>query len=152
MKNIRQEVGKRIRTVRKAKGITQEQVGERADLNYKFIGKIERGEVNPSIETLSAIADALNISLSQFFADDWQLPIDYQLLPQDIQLIKDALPFLNQILKISPKDIQLIKETLPCLNQTVKIFTDRKTKELEHINQALIPLNKLFSEKNKGEG
>ena len=146
MKNIREEVGKRIRTVRKTKGITQEQVGEKADLNYKFIGKIERGEVNPSIETLSAIADALNISLSQFFAEDWQLPIDYQLPPQDVQLVKDALPFLNQILKISPKDIQLIKETLPFLNQILNIFTGQKTKELEHINQALIPLNKLFLE------
>ena len=144
--NIRKAVGKRIRIIRKAKGLTQEEVGEKADLNYKFVGKIERGEVNPSIETLFAIANALNIGLAQLFTENWQLSPEYQLPLKDIQNIKDALPFLNQILKTPSKDIQLIKEALPFLNQILNIFTSQKTKELEHINQALTPLNKLFLE------
>lgn len=121
-KNIRQRVGKRVRIIRKARKLTQEQVGEKADLNYKYVGEVERGEVNPSIETLSAIADALNISLSQLFADNWQLPINYQLSPKDIQLIKDVLPFLN------------------------RVFTGWKIKDIESVKQALAPLNSLFLE------
>lgn len=144
--NIKKAVGKRIRIIRKAKGLTQEEVGEKADLNYKFVGKIERGEVNPSIETLFAVANALNIDLPQLFTEDWQLSAEYQLPLKDIQTIKDALPFFNQILKIPSKDIQLIKEALPFLNQILNIFTSQKAKKLEHINQALTPLNKLFLE------
>lgn len=148
MANIKEEVGKKIRAIRKAKGLTQEKLGEKADLNYKYIGEVERGEVNPSVETLSAVANALNISLSQLFAENWQLPLiplDHQLPLKDIQLIRAALPSFNQILKISPKDIQLIKEALPFLEQILKMFSSWGTKELESINKALVPLNKLFS-------
>lgn len=159
--NIRQRVGKRIRIIRKARKLTQEQVGETAKLHYKYIGEVERGEVNPSIETLSAVANALNINITQLFVEDWQLPPEYQLSPKDIQLIKEVLPFLNQILKIfvdlkqlPPKDIQLIKNTLPVLDQALEIFTvlnrssgGWRQRDLEHIKKALIPLNKLFSEK-----
>ena len=121
-KNIRKEVGKRVRIIRKAKKLTQEQVGERAELNYKYVGEVERGEVNPSIETLFAIAEALNVSLSQLFAENWQLPIDYQLPPKDIQMIKDVLPFLN------------------------RVFTGWKIKDIEAVRQALSSLNSLFLE------
>lgn len=118
MENIREKLGKRIRTLRKARGITQEGLGEKANLNYKYIGEIERGEVNPSIETLSALADALNISIGQLFEDESQLPLDHQLLPKDIQLIKEALPLLNQILSDwEAKDFGLIKQAISLLNK-----------------------------------
>lgn len=46
--NIRRGLGKRIRTLRRLKTLTQEELGEKAGLSYKFVGEIERGEVNPS--------------------------------------------------------------------------------------------------------
>jgi transcriptional regulator with XRE-family HTH domain len=60
-------LGKRIRRLRKAKKWTQEKLGERAELNYKFLGEIERGKQNPSIVTLIKLADALEISIAEFF-------------------------------------------------------------------------------------
>lgn len=158
--NIREEVGKRIRTIRKAKGLTQEELGEKAGLHYKYIGEVERGEVNPSVETLVAVAKALDINISQLFTENWQLPIDCQLQPKDVQLIKEVLPFLSQILKIitglkqlPTKEIQLIKNTLPFLGQLLELFSDLnksfggcKIKDLERIKKSLIPLNKLFLE------
>lgn len=57
-------VGANIRDARKKKGLTQEELAEKADINPKFLGKVERAETNVSVVTLSKICDALGISLS----------------------------------------------------------------------------------------
>jgi len=57
-------VGGNIRDARKKKGLTQEELAEKADINPKFLGKVERAETNVSVVTLSKICDALGISLS----------------------------------------------------------------------------------------
>ena len=62
-------VGKTIREIRKAQGLTQEQLGERAGLNYKYIGLVERGERNPSAESLEKLAKGLHVSVGDFFPE-----------------------------------------------------------------------------------
>ncbi|MGB9720571.1 MAG: helix-turn-helix domain-containing protein [bacterium] len=64
--------GQRVRQLREAKNLSQEQLAEKADLHSTFIGKIEMAEINPSIITLEKIARAFNIPISQLlsFADD----------------------------------------------------------------------------------
>jgi transcriptional regulator with XRE-family HTH domain len=68
-KNIKLLIGERVRELREARGIaSQEKLGELAsDLHRTFIGRVERGETNISIENLEAIAKALNVSLAEFF-------------------------------------------------------------------------------------
>jgi transcriptional regulator with XRE-family HTH domain len=60
-------LGKRIRTLRNARGWTQEELGKRAELSYKFIGEIERGRQNPSFDTFIKIAAALKLDLPELF-------------------------------------------------------------------------------------
>ncbi len=60
-------LGRRIRAIRKAKGWTQEELGSKADVSYKFVGEIERGQQNPSFDTLVKIADALEVELFDLF-------------------------------------------------------------------------------------
>ena len=60
-------LGRRIRSLRNRKGWTQQELGTRADVNYKFIGEIERGKQNPSLHVLARIAAALEIKLSDLF-------------------------------------------------------------------------------------
>lgn len=62
-------IGERVRELREARGISsQEKLGELAgDLHRTFIGRVERGETNISIENLEAIANALEVSLAEFF-------------------------------------------------------------------------------------
>jgi len=93
-KNIREKLGKRIRELRKAKQFTQEVLGERAALSYKFIGEIERGQVNPSLDSLSAIANALNVEIGDFFQKNNLLN---QLSPKDFKTIKQALSLLTKV-------------------------------------------------------
>jgi len=56
-------LGKRIRSLRLSKGWTQQELGEKADISYKFLGEIERGKQNPSFVMLVKIADAFKIEL-----------------------------------------------------------------------------------------
>ena len=60
-------LGTRIRTLRNLKGWTQEELGERAKVNYKFVGEIERGQQNPSFAVLVKIARALEVGLPELF-------------------------------------------------------------------------------------
>lgn len=54
-------VGERIRLIRKEINLTQEELAERAGLQNSYIGSVERGERNISIETLEKITHALDI-------------------------------------------------------------------------------------------
>src|SRR5580692_11258435 len=62
--------GRRVRAIRKAAKITQEEAAERAHLNSKYLGAIERGEKRPSFEAILALGTALNTSPAAFFHFD----------------------------------------------------------------------------------
>ncbi|OMF02793.1 helix-turn-helix transcriptional regulator [Paenibacillus sp. FSL H7-0942] len=82
MTTLRNSVGERIRAIRKAKGLTQQQLAELSGLDDAYIGSVERGERNFSIDTLEKIVHALGMPLANFFAinnqkeDDRQFIID----------------------------------------------------------------------------
>jgi transcriptional regulator with XRE-family HTH domain len=65
--NLPESVGKRIRELRKAKGWTQEQLAESASLHYSYIGGVERGDRNISLETLEKIITAFNVPAIELF-------------------------------------------------------------------------------------
>lgn len=94
--NIAIELGKRIRTLRKLKGLTQEALGEKSGISYEFIGEIERGEVNPSLNSLVQIAKALGVHVSELFPHKKEM--FHQFSHQDIQIIKKALKLLSRSL------------------------------------------------------
>jgi transcriptional regulator with XRE-family HTH domain len=61
MKNVKQIIGNNIRTRRKEKGLSQEELAEKAALHRTYIGSVERGERNISVENIVSIARALHI-------------------------------------------------------------------------------------------
>jgi transcriptional regulator with XRE-family HTH domain len=54
-------LGRRIKALRLRRELTQEALGERAGINYKYLGAIERGERNPSVKQLLKLAQALGV-------------------------------------------------------------------------------------------
>lgn len=60
-------IGAKIRHIRKAKGITQEQLAEKANTTNSYIAGIERGSRNMTIGSLEKIADALGVNVFEFF-------------------------------------------------------------------------------------
>lgn len=64
---ILQRTGKNIRTIRRNKKLTQEEVAERAGIHVTTFGRIERGESNPPLQTLNKIAQALKVKTKDLF-------------------------------------------------------------------------------------
>lgn len=60
-------LGDRIRILRKKKSLTLEQLAFASELELSQVHRIEKGKNNPSITTLKAIANGLQITLSELF-------------------------------------------------------------------------------------
>ncbi|MBU1134756.1 MAG: helix-turn-helix transcriptional regulator [Candidatus Omnitrophica bacterium] len=56
-----------MRQLRKIKGWTQEELAEKADMDYKYLGAIERGEKNLTLTNIERIAKGLGIEIYQLF-------------------------------------------------------------------------------------
>ena len=67
MSDIARVLGQRIRNHRTAKGWSQEKLAELSGCHATYIGQLERGEKNATIESVSKISAALNVSLSRLF-------------------------------------------------------------------------------------
>lgn len=68
MQKLQIRVGERLKILRKYKGYTQGELGEKVDLPQSYIGGIERGEKNISLETLEKLIQALDIGPEEVFA------------------------------------------------------------------------------------
>jgi transcriptional regulator with XRE-family HTH domain len=68
--------GARLRSIREAKGLTQEQVAERAGMAYQAVARIERGDAdNPTWKTVQKLAEALGVEPNDFLSDDDDTPL-----------------------------------------------------------------------------
>ena len=66
-KTVQQLFGSRVRKLRKLKGWSQERFADECGLHRTYIGAIERGERNVSLNNIHAIAKALDISVKELF-------------------------------------------------------------------------------------
>ena len=69
------DLGKRIAALRKKKGLTQEELVERCNINVRTIQRIEAGEVIPRNSTLRIIFEALDESLQEMETEE-RMPIN----------------------------------------------------------------------------
>ena len=67
MSDIAKAVGQRIRNYRTQKGLSQEKLAELSGCHPTYIGQLERGEKNATLESIERIANALGITLSKLF-------------------------------------------------------------------------------------
>lgn len=59
--------GKRIQELRKQKGLTQEDLADLIKVDRSYMGFVERGERNPTLDKIIKIAKSLGITLSELF-------------------------------------------------------------------------------------
>ena len=93
------ELHKRITYLREQKGITVNKLANLAGISQSFLREIELGNKRPTIETVSYICDALEISLKDFFDDDL-----FKQFPEN--------ELLNEIYKLTPEQRKLFLQLL----------------------------------------
>ena len=68
--NIKVKIGLRIKKLREIKGISQLELSNLADLDRTYINSVENGRRNISIVNIEKIAEALDVSVGDFFKSE----------------------------------------------------------------------------------
>jgi len=90
-------IGETIRNYRLQKGMSQGDIEKRTGLLRCYLSRVENGHTIPSLDTLTKIATAMELPLSQFFSDS-NHSNGSKALPQ---LSEDEVRFLSQIRRYS---------------------------------------------------
>ncbi len=92
-------LGNKLKRLREKMGLTQKELATQVGISHSLIGQIETDRIQPSLATLSSLAEALGVSTCYFLMEDEEedLYLDYR-LPADI---RDALrrPVLQQVVR-----------------------------------------------------
>ena len=65
--SLKQQFGRRVRSLRKLRDLTQDQLAEAAQVSAEYVGKVERGLAAPSFDAIARIADALEVEPGSLF-------------------------------------------------------------------------------------
>ncbi len=101
--------GQKIASVRKEKNMSQAELGKLSGVNGDIVGKYERDEMKPSIDTAKKLADALEVSLDYLVGGELKV------------LDKKTLKRLQDIDKLPENDRQNIFYTLDGLIKAAKL-------------------------------
>ena len=61
--------GRTVRSRREIYGLTQEELAEMAEIHPTYVGLVERGKRNPSLDIAARIADALNLTVAELICN-----------------------------------------------------------------------------------
>ena len=95
---FRIRLGAGLQKHRQAAGYTQAQLAERADVSLKYVGEIERGEANTTLEVLERLAAAVNWDPTKSF-EGLREPISEGVRVLLIDLLNDTVKGLQQAIR-----------------------------------------------------
>lgn len=64
---LKKRLGLRLKELRLARNLKQEDIEKKFGFNYRYYGRLERGTINPSLDTLNKICEIFDITLSDLF-------------------------------------------------------------------------------------
>jgi len=96
----RVNIGEVIKTYRSQRGLSQGDIERRTGLLRCYLSRVENGHTVPSLETLAKIAEAMDISLADFFPGT-ETPRDRETQKMLGELSQDEIRFLAEIKRYS---------------------------------------------------
>lgn len=111
-----ESLGERLRSRRKALGLTLAEVAELSGLSMPYVSNLERGRGNPTVEALSAIADALKFDLADLFggtadlADEELLEMHLAQAPRSLSDFARSERFVAQIQRFADRQGVSVEE------------------------------------------
>ena len=98
-------IGRKIRQIRKERGLSQEELSEKIDISPRHMCTIENGNSYPSMETFIKISEILDIDINEFFnltpqKNDTLRGDIYNPSIQELHLIKDIISAIQKNRKI----------------------------------------------------
>jgi len=132
-------VNEKIRLIREAKGLTQEEAAEKLKMSVNGYGDIERGVSDIKTSKLEKIAEMLEIKLSELFElnEKGVSNIAYKQIKNNLYFNSSAVELEKQQLIIELKDKEL------ALQQREIELLKKKNEQLEEINALLKKNNPL---------
>lgn len=98
---IRELLGRRLKDFRKRRKLTQEKLAELASVDVSYLGNIERGRENPTVETLEKLGSALGVQSYQILISEHELTGERPLRRRINQILEKCdQPELQLILKL----------------------------------------------------
>lgn len=96
------QFGQHLRSLRKARGLTQEALAERSDLSSDTIRRLEGGTFSPSLNTLTGVASGLQLRLSTLFMsyEDGELTLEHQIAEMLVGRSIEELETLVKVLRV----------------------------------------------------
>lgn len=65
--DLEKRFGAKLAYIRKERNLSQIKLAEKVDMNFNYIGQIERGEANVTIKTIKLLANALEVEVKDLF-------------------------------------------------------------------------------------
>lgn len=112
------DIGKKLKEIRKAKGLSQRELATRAGLTNGTISLIEKNKTSPSVASLKSLLDAIPMSIADFFAtiDTPDTPQVFYTADEFVEVAPQAglgSVSLRQLGNASSHSLQLLNETYP---------------------------------------
>src|SRR5262245_11454638 len=99
---VRLRVGRKVRQLRRMRGFSQEQLAERAGNTQRHIGQIERGQVNVTIDILTAVAGGLSVDVVELFGSpDAGTQRIYSITQRDFEQLEQGLRVVERVKRTS---------------------------------------------------
>lgn len=102
-------IGRRVQTLRRARGLTQEQLSQMVELSPNYLSNIETGLKTPKLETLVRLMNALQCDANARLAD-----------VVDATVSQESGQFSGALAELRPEDRRRIRKVLEVLIQDAK--------------------------------
>lgn len=117
-----ENIGDKIRKLRKLRGLTQPELAEKVGRNPHTIKDYEKGRAKPSVRALSLLANALGVSESQLVSGE--VPAEEK--KKGLISAQELSEMITTITSLGETELEILRETLKALSKPLPAKTQKK--------------------------